>query len=53
MSSLELNIYNRWHKWLNNKFNANPDFYVYLRTEPEICLNRIKKEVEVKSLKYH
>ena len=43
MSLIELNIYNRWHEWLNNKFNTNPDIYIYLRTNPEVCYERIKK----------
>lgn len=43
MNKIEWDIYTRWHAWLVQKFNLNADAYIYLRTEPEICLERIKK----------
>lgn len=43
MSEIEWNIYKRWFDWLNSKFSVKPDFYIYLQTTPEVCLERIKK----------
>ena len=43
MSKIEWDIYNKWHSWLVDSFNLNPDAYIYLKTSPEICFQRIKK----------
>lgn len=42
MTSMEYDIYTRWHDWLCGKFKVNPSGYIYLRTDPKISYQRIK-----------
>jgi len=43
MTKLEYDIYDHWHRWLCDKFGIVQKRYIYLRVEPEISLERIKK----------
>ena len=43
MNKIEWDIYNRWHDWLVDKFNLTPDAYIYLKTDPKVCFQRISK----------
>ena len=43
MNKIEWDIYSNWHDWLVSKFKLEADAYIYLRTEPKICYERIKK----------
>ena len=43
INKIEWEIYTRWHGWLVDNFNVKPDAYIYLRTDPKISFERIKK----------
>jgi len=43
MTKLEYDIYDNWHTWLCDKFEIKAKKFIYLRVEPEISLERIKK----------
>ena len=43
MNDMELLVYEKWFHWLVNSFKINITGYIYLKTNPEECLNRIKK----------
>jgi len=43
MTEMEWNIYNKWHSWLVDSFKLKPEAYIYLRTSPQTCINRIKE----------
>jgi len=43
-TEMEWGIYKDWHSWLINAFpQLKLDGFVYLRTKPETCLQRLKK----------
>tara|TARA_B110001450_G_scaffold205620_1_gene195575 strand:+ start:225 stop:881 length:657 start_codon:yes stop_codon:yes gene_type:complete len=42
MTQLEYGIYDNWHRWLCEKFDIKPRYFIYLRTTPEISDERIK-----------
>jgi deoxyadenosine/deoxycytidine kinase len=42
-SSVHGKILNDWGAFLAEHFELTPDLYVYLRTSPEICLERLKR----------
>ncbi len=43
MSSLEWNLYQEWFSWLVDNYTVRPTGFIYLRTEPEICYERVLK----------
>jgi len=43
MNDLETNSYKFWFNWLETKFFKKPDGIIYLRTNPEKCLERIRE----------
>jgi len=43
MNDLEWNDYCEWFDWLTDSFNIKPTGYIYLRAEPKISYERIKK----------
>jgi len=43
MSKIEYDIYCNWHTWLCKKFDITPKYFIYLKTNPEISEERIKK----------
>ncbi len=43
MNDLETNCYKFWFPWLEEKFFKKPDGIIYLRTEPEKCLSRMRE----------
>ena len=43
INKIEWDIYTRWHSWLVENFKVEPDAYIYLKTDPEISHQRIKK----------
>ena len=43
ISDIEWNDYIGWFDWLTDEFKINPHGYVYLRCDPEISYERIKK----------
>jgi len=56
MNEIEWKLYLNWFEWLNDKFNAKPEAIIYLRCDPEIAYERVKKrarsEEEAVSLDY-
>ncbi len=56
MNDIEWKLYQNWFQWLSNKFNAKPDSIIYLRCNPNIAYERVKKrarsEEETISLEY-
>ena len=43
IDEIQLKVYNLWYETFKEKFNINPTAYIYLKTSPEICSQRIKK----------
>ena len=50
MNKLEWDLYNSWFEWLESKFNIQPSGYIYLKTDYNVCFERLKKEIEVKKI---
>lgn len=43
MNALEWKLYQEWFSWLVNNYMRKPDGFIYLRTNPSICYERLKK----------
>jgi len=43
MTELEWNIYKEWFGWLVESYTAKPSGFIYLRTTPKVCFDRIHK----------
>ena len=43
INKMEWEIYTDWFNWLSNEFDVKPDGYIYLKVQPNICLERINK----------
>ena len=43
INDIENNVYQQWFDIFTDKFNLKPTGYIYLKTNPETCANRIKK----------
>jgi len=43
MSSLEWTLYQEWFGWFFQDHVEKPDGFIYLRTTPQTCYNRLKK----------
>lgn len=43
MNKLEWDLYNSWFEWLESKFNIQPSGYIYLKTDYNVCFERLKK----------
>ena len=43
MNKIEYDIYTRWHDWLCSEFKVKPSAFIYLKTDPIVSLERIKK----------
>ncbi|OQA36309.1 MAG: Deoxyadenosine/deoxycytidine kinase [Candidatus Dependentiae bacterium ADurb.Bin331] len=43
MNALEWKLYQEWFSWLVDGYAATPAGFIYLRTSPEICYERLKK----------
>lgn len=56
MNQIEWKLYQNWFNWLSDKFNAKPEKIIYLRCDPQIAYERVKKrarsEEETISLEY-
>lgn len=42
MSALEWQLYQDWFTWLVDNYTHRPTGFIYLRTSPEVCYERIK-----------
>lgn len=43
IDEMEYTVYKRWYDWLMANHRPRLDLIVYLRTEPEVCMARLKK----------
>lgn len=43
ISKLEWDLYQQWFQWLVDNYSQKPDGFIYLRTTPEVCYERLKK----------
>jgi deoxyadenosine/deoxycytidine kinase len=43
MNELEWKIYREWFSWLVETYLHKPDGFIYLRTNPKVCYERLKK----------
>jgi deoxyadenosine/deoxycytidine kinase len=42
MTDLEWSLYKEWFSWLVDNYTIKPHGFIYLQTNPDICLNRLK-----------
>jgi deoxyadenosine/deoxycytidine kinase len=42
MNALEWKLYQEWFSWLVDTYTIKPDGFIYLRTKPETCYERMK-----------
>ena len=43
MTALEWQIYKEWFSWLVEGYTKKPDGFIYLKTDPQVCLERLQK----------
>lgn len=43
MNKIEYDIYCKWHDWLCDNFKVKPSGFIYLKTDPSVSYDRIKK----------
>ena len=43
IDEIQQKVYEQWFSVFSEKFNLRPQGYIYLKTSPEICEERIKK----------
>lgn len=43
ISSLEWNLYQEWFEWLVTNYAPKPTGFIYLKTDPQVCFDRLKK----------
>lgn len=43
MTKLEYDIYCKWNEWLSEQFKLRPQGYIYLRCDPQVNVERIRK----------
>jgi deoxyadenosine/deoxycytidine kinase len=43
MSALEWKLYQEWFAWLVENYAPRPDAFIYLKTDPEVCHDRLLK----------
>jgi deoxyadenosine/deoxycytidine kinase len=43
MTEIEYHIYKRWFQWLTKSFSIQSSCYIYIRTDPKVCYERVKK----------
>ena len=43
MNALEWQLYQAWFSWLVDSYVAPPDGFIYLRTNPDVCHQRLQK----------
>ncbi len=43
MNALEWQLYQTWFSWLVDTYVPKPDGFIYLRTKPEVCYERLQK----------
>ena len=43
MSDIEMTVYEQWHNMIRDLFEMQISGFVYLRADPQLCMERIKK----------
>ena len=43
INTIEYQIYCNWHTWLTEHFDIKPSGFIYIKSPPEICTQRINK----------
>jgi len=43
ISKLEWDLYTQWFEWLVDNYSQKPDGFIYLRTAPQVCYERLQK----------
>jgi deoxyguanosine kinase len=45
ISDMEWQLYTQWYDWLNKEFSIRPDRFIYLKAEPDVSYDRMKKRL--------
>lgn len=45
ISDMEWQLYTQWYDWLNKEFSIRPDRFIYLKADPDVSYDRMKKRL--------
>ena len=45
ISEMEWKLYTNWYDWLSNEFPIKPNKYIYLKADPQVSYDRMRKRL--------